>query len=320
MKSIAGRTAALVVTTALLAAACTPAASAPPADEDGALAVVVTTTVLGDLVERVGGDGVVVTSLVPKGGEVHTYDPRPSDLVTVADASLVVMNGLGLDEWLGGLATDAGTSAPVVRLGEELEGVTYLAGGEHGHGDEGEAGGEEHADEAGVNPHLWLDVTIATRYVERIADALASIDPAGADGYRERAAAERASLAELDAWVRERVATIPAERRAFVSFHDALPYYAAAYGLEIVGVVVEAPGQEPSAGEIADLVAAIRAAGVRAVFSESQFDPALARTLADEAGATVVADLYTDTLGDPPVDSYEGLIRWNTDRIVEALR
>ncbi|MFM2105634.1 MAG: hypothetical protein RL338_666 [Chloroflexota bacterium] len=320
MRRIAGRPATIVATVALVVAACTPAGAGPSTGADGTLGVVVTTTVIGDLVERVGGEGVVVTSLVPKGGEVHTYDPRPSDLVTVAEASLVVMNGLGLDEWLGGLATDAGTSAPVVRLGEELEGVAYLEGGDHGHAEDGGAGGEEHADEAGVNPHLWLDVTIAARYVDRIADALASVDPAGADGYRARAAAERASLADLDAWVRERIATIPAERRSFVSFHDALPYYAAAYGLEIVGVVVEAPGQEPSAGEIADLVAAIRASGVRAVFSESQFDPALARTLADEAGATVVANLYTDTLGDPPVDSYEGLVRWNTDRIVEALR
>jgi ABC-type Zn uptake system ZnuABC Zn-binding protein ZnuA len=98
-----------------------------------------------------------------------------------------------------------------------------------------------------------------------------------------------------------------------------LPYFARAYGLTIAGVVVEAPGQDPSAGEIADLVARIRVAGVHAIVSEVQFAPDLARTIAEETGATVIADLYTDSLGDPPVDSYEELIRYDVGRLVDAL-
>ena len=105
-----------------------------------------------------------------------------------------------------------------------------------------------------------------------------------------------------------------------MSFHEAYPYYAAAYGLEIVGVIVEAPGQDPSAGEIGELVEAIRASGVKAIFAEAQFSPELAEAVAAETGATVVTDLYNDSLGDPPVDSYERMMRWNTTRTVEALR
>ena len=104
-----------------------------------------------------------------------------------------------------------------------------------------------------------------------------------------------------------------------VSFHDAFPYFAAAYGLTVVGTIVDAPGQDPSAGEIAALVEAIRASGAKAVFGEAQFNPDLVQTVADETGIEVVTDLYSDSLGDSPADSYVGLMRQNVDRIVAAL-
>jgi ABC-type Zn uptake system ZnuABC Zn-binding protein ZnuA len=214
------------------------------------------------------------------------------------------MNGLGLDDWLGRLAADAGATAEIVRLGEDLPGVTYL----------------ETKGRAMPNPHVWLNVAYARLYVERIGDALARVDPAGASTYSAGVTAYGRRLEELDGWVKGRIAEIPEANREFVSFHDALPYFADAYGLTIVGTVVDAPGQDPSAGQVADLVNAIKAAGVHAVFSESKFSPELVRTIAEEAGATVVPDLYTDSLGDPPVDTFEGLIRWDTDRFVSALR
>ena len=214
------------------------------------------------------------------------------------------MNGLGLDDWLGRLASDAGATAPIVRLGEGLPGVTYLAGEDLGK----------------TNPHLWLNVAYAEAYVDRVAAALGRAAPADGAAFEAGAAGYKTRLGELDAWVRQQIATIPEADRSFVSFHDALPYFAAAYGLRLVGTVVAAPGQDPSAGQIADLVRAIKAAGVKAVFSESQFSPDLAKAIADEAGATVVANLYDDTLGDPPVDSYEGVIRWDVEQFVKALR
>jgi zinc/manganese transport system substrate-binding protein/manganese/iron transport system substrate-binding protein len=278
--------------------------------------VVATTTVLADFVRSVGGTKVVVDSLVPKGGEVHTFDPTPDDIAKVADADLIVMNGLGLDEWLGDLATDAGAAdTPVVELAEGLEGVTYLAGEEHEDEEEEEGG---HADEA-FNPHLWLNVAYAQKYVEKVTEALKSADPTDAATYDSNAAAYQARLSELDAWARQQIESIPAENRKIVSFHEAFPYLAAAYGLEIVGVAVEAPGQEPSAGEIAALIDAIRAASVKAIFSEVQFPSDLVDRIAAETGATVEAELYNDSLGDPPVDTYEGLIRWDIEKIVAAL-
>jgi ABC-type Zn uptake system ZnuABC Zn-binding protein ZnuA len=295
------------------------------AADPGAIGVVATTTVLADLVKQVGGSKVEVRSLVPPGGEVHTFDPSPSDVATVANADLVVMNGLGLDEWASDLVSGAGTDATVVELGEDLDGVEYLTGDEHAAGDDhgGEAtdadGGDDHADE-GVNPHLWLNVAHARRYVERIAEALAAEDPDDAATYRSQGAAYDETLAALDGAIRERMGAVPEENRRIVSFHEAFPYFADAYGLEIVGVIVEAPGQDPSAGEIAALVDAIRQSGAKAVFSEAQFDDRLARTIADEAGATVESDLYNDSIGPAPADSYVGMMEANVDRIEAALR
>jgi ABC-type Zn uptake system ZnuABC Zn-binding protein ZnuA len=165
-----------------------------------------------------------------------------------------------------------------------------------------------------------LDVAYAISYVDRIAAALSEVDPDGAEGYFQRASDFGAVLEELDAFVRDELASIPTGQRRVVSFHDAFPYFASAYGLEIVGTVVEAPGQDPSAGHVVALIDAIRASGARAILSEDQFPSALVEQIAAETGVAVVADLYSDSLGDPPGDSFVGMIRWDVERIVEALR
>jgi ABC-type Zn uptake system ZnuABC Zn-binding protein ZnuA len=309
-RAILGLTASRrVVAIALLAALGLGACGGNPAGEEpidpDALRVVTTTTVLADLVGQVGGNRVAVRSIVPKGGEVHTFDPTPSDVAAIAEADVVIANGLGLDAWLDELIANADADVTVLALGEDLPGVEYMAGDGH----EGEA----------VNPHLWLDVAHARRYVERIAAELARADAGHANEYRSEAGAFDARLAALDAEIRAALEAIPATDRRVVSLHDAFPYYAAAYGLEIVGAIVDAPGQDPSAGELASLVDAIRAARVHAVLAEAQFSPELAQAVADEAGVVVVRDLYTDSLGDAPEDTYEAMMRWNTDRIVEAL-
>jgi len=304
------RWAPAVLIAGILVAGCSAADDAAggsigPTPASDAVDVVATTTVLADLVRQVGGSQVNVTSLVPPGGEVHTFDPTPADIARVADADLVITNGLGLDDWVADLARDSGSVAPIVALGEDLEGATYLAG-------DGQAGN--------VNPHLWMDVGNAIRYVERIGEQLAAVDAAHASVYAAGAASYDERLTALDGSAREEIGAIPAERRKVVSFHDAFPYFAEAYGLDIVGTVIDAPGQDPSAGEIADLIDTIRGSGATALFGEAQFNPQLAQTIADEAGIEVVTDLYTDSLGGPPADTYEGMIRSDVERVVGALQ
>jgi ABC-type Zn uptake system ZnuABC Zn-binding protein ZnuA len=309
-----------VAIAALLVAACGGVgATAAPSGSGEALQVVTTTTILADLVAQVGGENVSVTSLVPKGGEVHTFDPTPSDVRRISDADLVVLNGLGLDEWLADLVKDAGTEAPVVELAEDLEGVAYLEGGhDEEEGEAAEEASDAHAGED-VNPHLWLNAAYAAKYAERIAEALSAADPDHAADYDAGLAAYAKVLADLDARAKDRLGAIPEANRAVISFHDAFPYFAEAYGLTIDGTVVDAPGQDPSAGDVSALIKAIKDKGIKAIFAEAQFNDDLVRTIADESGAVVVSDLYTDSVGDAPADTYVGMMDWNIEQVASAL-
>ena len=292
-----------MVAIAIMTAAC--GAGSPSRAPGAAVNVVTTTTVFADLVKNVGGDYVSVTSLVGKNGDVHTFEPKPADIQTVAGANLLVMNGLGLDDWLEKTITNAAASGtPLIKLGPGVAGITLLPG-----------------EEAGTpNPHLFMDVKYTELYVDEIATALKAADSAHTTQYDAQAAAYRQRLEALDASVRARIATIPEANRKLVVFHDAFPYFAREYGITIVGVAVEAPGQDPSAGYTAQLISAIKAAGVKAIFSESQFPAKLVEQLAAETGAKVVANLYDDALGDPPVISYEAVINWDVDQLVTALK
>ena len=297
-----GRVGMALLLAAALVAACGSAPAVPGPSAGGKLQVVTTTTVFADLAAQVGGDRVDAQSLVPKGGDVHTFDPRPSDIRRIASAAVVIRNGLGLDDWLAKLVADASSSASEVVLGENLAGVTYVTS----------ASGE-------VNPHVWMNVAYAALYVDRIEAALAAADPADASAFAANATAYKARLARLDGDIRARLGAIPAANRVVISFHDAFPYFAAAYGLTVVGTIVDAPGQDPSAGQIADLVARVKASGAHAIFAEAQFNTDLAAAIASETGVTVVRGLYDDTLGDAPVDTYLGAMTWNASQVAAAL-
>ncbi|HKB29084.1 MAG TPA: metal ABC transporter substrate-binding protein [Candidatus Limnocylindrales bacterium] len=293
--------AAAVAAIGLSACGPSPSSGAP----GSTVSVVTTTTVFADMISNVGGAYVHVTSLAGKNADVHTFEPKPADIQTIANAKLLVMNGLGLDDWLERAITNGSASGtPLVKLGVDLPSVELLPG---------EGPGTQ-------NPHLWMDVKYAELYVDRIAAALKSVDPARARPYDNQAVAYKARLETVDAGVRSKIAAIPEANRRIVMFHDAFPYFAREYGITIVGVAVEAPGQDPSAGNSAELIRAIRDAGVKAIFSESQFPTKLLDELASETGAKVVANLYDDALGDPPVTSYEALIGWDVDQLVTALR
>jgi ABC-type Zn uptake system ZnuABC Zn-binding protein ZnuA len=286
---------------ALVAVACAPT-------RGGRASVVASTTVIADLAARVAGPDATVESIAPPGASVEDFAPKPEDARRVAEARVILVNGLALDRWVEPLVRNAAPDALVVTLSDDLP---RLGVGESGNPDINANG----------NPHYWFDVKYAKVYVERIRDALTSADPAHRDGYTSRAASYLGDLDKLDAEIKSKVAQIPPARRKLVTSHDAFPYFASAYGLSVVGFVQPEEGKEPSPAELAELVETVKKAQVPAIFSEAQVSPRLAETLAREAGVkTVVADLPTDSLGPPPADSYVGMMRVIVDKIVQALR
>src|SRR5919197_958146 len=168
---------------------------------------------------------------------------------------------------------------------------------------------------------MWFDVQLARKYVEKIRDALIALDPPGKEFFTTRAKAYDEQLVKLDADIKAQIATIPPARRKLVTSHDAFPYYAKAYGLEVVGFAQPEPGKDPSPAELAQLIKTIKAAGVPAIFSEVGVSPSLAQTLAREAGVSkIVDDLPTDSVVAPPGDTFIGVIKLVTQKITDALK
>jgi ABC-type Zn uptake system ZnuABC Zn-binding protein ZnuA len=278
----------LVLFAAMPLAGCGPAGGGNPQ-------VLTTTTILADMAKQVAGDRMTVGSIVPAGAHVEEYEPRPDDARRMSEARLVITNGLDLDKWVEPLLRNAKSGTPVVTV---TEGLPDIDG----------------------NPHMWFDPALARQYLEKMRDALIALDPSGKDSYTASAKKYSDQLVSLEAELKAKVATIPQDRRKLVTSHDAFPYFAKAFGFEIVGFAQPEPGKPPSAGELAELVEKVKAANVPAIFSEVGGSPQLAETVAKETGAKVVTDLPTDSLLDKPADSYVGLMRVVVDKIVAALK
>jgi zinc/manganese transport system substrate-binding protein len=274
--------------------------AAPAARAQQPLNVVASFSILGDFVKNVGGERVNVSTLVGPDGDVHVYTPAPSDARKIADAKLVIINGLGLEGWLPRLVQSAGSKAVIVTA---TDGIAALKVG------------------SDADPHAWQSVADAKLYVTNIRDALVGADPAGAGIYRANTESYLAELDALDREVREAIAQIPPARRKVISTHKAFGYFAAAYGVEFIAPLGVSTESEPSARDIAAVITQIRTSGIPAVFLENISDPRLVQRIAAETGARVGGTLYSDSLtgekGGAP--TYIELVRHNIKALTRAL-
>jgi zinc transport system substrate-binding protein len=270
------KTALTLASAALLLAGCGEAARSA----DDGLTVVAGFYPLEWAAGQVGGDRIEVSSLAPPGAEAHDLELTPQDVGAVSEADLLVyLDGFqpALDEAAAAEAADsawdAGTSADLVA-------------GDHAHeGDEGEHTEEDEA----VDPHFWLDPTRLAAVGDALAGRLTELDPDGAATYEENAAALRADLEDLDAEIRDGLAGCAVG--TLVTAHDAFGYLADRYGLEVVGISGLSPSQEPGPAQLAEISTLVRELGVTTVYTETLVDPAVAETVAEEAGvATAVLD------------------------------
>lgn len=278
------------------------------------ITVVATTGVAADLVRAVGGERVVVTTLIPAGADPHSYEPRPRDIRALADAQLIVRSGGEIDEWLDGAIESAGSDAPEVTLL-----AVASTGGPAPPADSGTPAG----DDSRVDPHWWHDPRAALTAVAALREALDAVAPGDAESFGEGADAATSVLRGLDRAIARCIDTIAQDDRKLVTSHDALGRYASRYGLKVVGAVIPARTTQarPASGTVAELVATIRRERVRAIFAEDSVNPKVERAIAKESGATIGGTLYADGLGAPgtPGETYFGMLASNTRTIVSAL-
>jgi len=282
----------------IAAAACAGGAEPSPT-ADGRILVAASIAPLADFARQVGDDHVEVITLVPPGASPHTYELIPSQVEQVANARLLVLNGVGLEYWADKLIQSADN--PTLIVVDTSQGIEVLAGT---------------AGEPGGNPHIWLDPENAIVQVGHIRDALIRADLTHADDYRANAERYIAELQALDQEIANEVATW--SNRQFIAFHPAWVYFARRYGLVQAAVIEESPGREPSPVDVARIVETAKRIGAKAIFAEPQFSPQAARTIAEESGAQV---LFLDPLGSSLDDrSYSNLMRYNVAQMARSLR
>ncbi|MHC1949707.1 metal ABC transporter substrate-binding protein [Bradyrhizobium sp. UFLA06-06] len=262
--------------------------------------VVASFSILADMVRNVGGNNVDVTALVGPDGDAHVYAPTPADAKKVADAKLVVINGLGFEGWMPRLLQASGSKAPIAVA---TKGIMPRKMG--GHDD----------------PHAWQSVANAKIYVVNIRDGLIAAAPDQAAIFKANADAYLAKLEALDREVHEAVAKVPEARRKVISTHGAFGYFADAYGVTFFSPLSVSTDSEPSARDIAAIIAQIKVAKIPAVFLENISDPRLIERIAAETGARVGGTLYSDGLtaekGDAP--TYIDMVRHNIKALTSAL-
>lgn len=306
-----------------LATACTALLIASHAHAQK-LEVTTSFSILGDLVSQVGGERVKVRALIGADEDAHAFQPRPSDARNVGGAALVVVNGLGFDDWMVRLARSGGYKGEVVVASAGIDTLAMSKDDAHDHGHDHGHDGEkanDKADARAVDPHAWQDVGNVRRYVANIADALAKADPEGAHGYRANAERYDGELKALDAEIRAAFAALPAERRKVVSSHDAFGYFGRAYGIRFLSPVGVSNNAEPTAQGVARLIRQLKAEKVPAVFIENVADPRLIERIRSESGAQIGGTLYSDALSKAggPASSYVQMMRANLDALRQAL-
>lgn len=266
---------------------------------------VATFSILGDFVRNVGGEQVELATLVGPDGDVHVYAPTPGDVKTIAAASIVFVNGLGLEGWIDRLIAASATGAPIIVASRGIR----------------PRSGAPSQDYAASDPHAWQSVANAKRYVENIRDGFAAADRSDEKNYVANAAAYLAKLDALDGKIKAAIAAIPPARRKVVTSHSAFGYFGDAYGIEFVAPEGLSTEAEPSARAVSRLIDQIRREKIPAVFMENIADPRLSQRIAEETGTRIGGRLYSDALSPPdgPAATYIDMMRSNVWALTRAL-
>jgi zinc/manganese transport system substrate-binding protein len=303
--------------------------------------VVASFSILADMVHQVGADNVIVTSLVGPDEDAHVFDPSPADAKALAQADVVVINGLGFEGWIDRLVKSSGFKGKLVVA---TNGITPIkieqaSGHKHDHDkqdnhqhdhdkhspakhDHGTHDQHDRHDHGDVDPHAWQDLGNAKIYVENIRDALIQVRPAVATDINLRAQQYTTEIEALNQKTRARLAQIPRQDRRVIASHGAFAYFGQAYGVDFFSLQGWTTEREPSAADLARLIREIKHDKVRALFVENMSDPRLLQRVSEETGVRIGGELYSDALSPPgtATDTYLKMFAHNADLIWMTLQ
>jgi zinc/manganese transport system substrate-binding protein len=278
------------------------------ADAADKIKVAASFSVLADMVRQIGGERVEVKSLVGPNGDAHVYEPTPGDTRTLADAPVLVVNGLGLEGWMSRLEKSSGFKGTVVTATKGVK-TRQMEDEEHG------------TSRKITDPHAWQSLANGRIYVQNIRDGLIAADPGGRDAYEANAKKFLAEIDEVERLVKDSIAKLPPAHRKIITTHDAFGYFGATYGMEFIAPEGVSTDSEASARDVAKIIRQIKAEKVPAVFLENVTDHRLLDQIARETGAKLGGTLYSDALSDAngPAGTYLDMFRHNIRTLAAAL-
>lgn len=269
------------------------------------LKVVTSFTILGDMAQRIGGQDVEVKSLVGPNGDPHSFEPTAQDSRSLAQAQVVIVNGLGLEGWMNRLVTASGYNG---KLTVASQGIVR---------DKMEEDGK-----SVVDPHAWNSLVNGEIYARNIMQALENADPSHAQDYAQRGADYIQQMEKLDSWAIEQYQTIPASKRFVLTSHDAFGYYGKRYGVTFNAPLGLSTESEASAQQVGSLIRELKQRHITHYFTENQTDPRLVKQIAQASGATPGGELYPEALSTQkgPAASYLVAFRYNTQQLLSSMR
>ena len=262
---------------------------------EGKLRVSSFSTILTEIAREVGGEKVDVTGHVKPGVDPHEFEPKPTDLKTVASAELILVSARHLEGYVGKLREASGGKAALLEVGDQLPG-------------------------ASDDPHWWHSVVNITRATRIVRDELIRLRPDALAEFSANAAAYSERMEKLGKWVKAKVAELPTDRRKLVTNHDSFGYFAREFGFSIHPIAGLTQNDQPGAKKVAAIIAVIREQGVKAIFSEDIENPKVIEQITMETGAKLGGKLLSDGLGAKPLNTIEAMFRHNVTTIVEALK
>ena len=265
--------------------------------------VISTTTMLNDLVNQIGGDSIVASSIMTPGGDPHLYQPTPKDVKVIAKSDLVVVSGLNLEGWIDDLVRNASSNKTVIVASRGIDPIkmdnTY-----------------------GVDPHFWFDLSLWRIAAKNVADALMNIVP---ETEKKKIAANfkryLLKIESVEKQCLELIASIPEDQRVLVTSHDAFAYFGRAFKIEVVAIQGVSTEQEASNRDVINVIETIKKRGLKSVFIETSVNPALVKQVAKETGAKLSGPLYSDSIGVPSseANTFLNAVLTNTKMIVRGL-
>jgi zinc/manganese transport system substrate-binding protein len=265
---------------------------------------------MADLARQIGGERVEVFDMVGEGGDPHHYEPRPEDLRRLQGSALILAGGKKMESYLERVR-DTVRGVPVIEVGQTIPSLTvgkdavYACCPNHGSG--------------GIDPHWWHGIENMRRATRIVAQALASVDPAGKDFYSTRASAHSKRLGELKEWAKRELARVPRGQRKLITAHNAFAYFAREFGFEVIAVAGLNKEQNTAPRDLARTIESVRASGVKAIFPETNASPKTVESIARETGTRVAEGLIADGNGAGREAGFEGMIRHNVRVITAAL-